>query len=278
MSYDNYTSMRIAVDKGVAFVTLDNGPINLMDMAMLLDLDRAGRELEADTAVKVVVLQSANPDFYVAHADLNLIQAMPPELPPRAEKLGMIHAILDRFRTMPKATIAKIEGRCRGGGSELALACDMRFAAIEKGVLGQPEVGVGIIPGAGGTIRLPRLLGRGRALEIILGCADFSAELAERYGYINRALPAAEMDSFVNSLAYRIATFPAESIALVKQAVDSIDTTLVDDLAHEELLFLKSAHTDGAKRRMAAAMSAGMQTAEMEKQSFTDIWGLLAGI
>lgn len=278
MTYENYTALSVAVANGVAFVTLDNGPINLMDMAMLLDLDRVGRELAADAAVKVVVLQSANPDFFVAHADLNLIQAIPAEIPPREEQLGMIHAVLDRFRSMPKATIAKIEGRCRGGGSELALACDMRFATIGKGVLGQPEVGVGILPGAGGTVRLPRLIGRGRALEVILGCADFPAEMAERYGYINRALPAAEIDYFVNSLAQRIAGFPAATIALAKQAVDSADTTLEQDLAHEEQLFVQAAHSDGAKRRMAAAMGAGMQTPALEKCCFTHIWGPLAGV
>jgi len=278
MSYENYTALRVAIDKGVAFVTLDNGPINLLDLAMIGDLDRVGRELEADTAVKVVVLQSANPDFFIAHADVTLIQTLPAEAPPREEKLGMVHAVLDRFRRMPKATIAKIEGRCRGGGSELALACDMRFAAIGKGVLCQPEVGVGIIPGAGGSARLPRLVGRGRALEIILGCADFSAEMAERYGYVNRALPPAEMDFFVNGLAYRIAGFPAETIALAKQMVDSLDPALEDDLAREEAVFLKSAHTDGARRRMAAALGAGMQTPAMELCCFTHIWGPMAGI
>lgn len=278
MSYENYKALRVTVDKGVAFVTLDNGAMNLMDMTMVIDLDRVGRELEADTTVKVVVLQSANPDFFVAHADLNSIQALPAEVPPRKEKLGMIHSVLDRFRTMPKATIAKIEGRCRGGGSELVLACDMRFATIGKGVLCQPEVGVGIIPGAGGSVRLPRLVGRGRALEIILGCADMSAEMAERYGYINRALPAAEMEYFVTSLAYRIAGFPADTVAMAKLVVDSVDATLEDDLAHEEVVFFKSAHSASAKRRMTAALGMGMQTPEVEKCCFTHVWGPLAGV
>ena len=188
MDYENFPTLRVEVDEGVASVTIGHGEINLMDLAMLADLDRVGRQLEADPAVKVVVLQSANPDFFVAHADINVITQLPAQPPEREEKLGWVHAVLDRFRTMPKATIAKIQGRCRGGGSELALACDMRFAEIGRGVLCQPEVGVGIIPGAGGSVRLPRLVGRGRALEIILGCGDFPAELAERYGYVNRAL------------------------------------------------------------------------------------------
>ena len=150
MSYEGYSALRVAVERGVAFVTIDHPPINLLDLTLIADLDRVSRELDADAAVKVVVLQSANPDFFVAHADVTLIQQMPPELPPRAEKLGMFHAMVDRLRTMPKATIAKIEGRCRGGGSELALSCDMRFAARGTAVLGQPEVAIGIIPGGGG--------------------------------------------------------------------------------------------------------------------------------
>ena len=276
MSYEGYSALRVAVERGVAFVTIDHPPINLLDLGLIIDLDRVSRELDADAAVKVVVLQSANPDFFVAHADVTLIQQMPAELPPRAEKLGMFHAMVDRFRTMPKATIAKIEGRCRGGGSELALSCDMRFAARGTAVLGQPEVGVGIIPGGSGCVRLPRLVGRGRALEIILGCGDFSADMAERYGYVNRALAPEEITAFVNTLAYRIATFPAEAIALAKEAVAIADTGIEDALVREEQLIQHAAHTDGARQRMAAAMANGLQTAAMETRCFDDIWGPLA--
>ena len=276
MESGSYTTLGVKVEAGVATVTIDHGEINLMDMAMLADLDRAGRQLEADPAVKVVVLQSANPEFFIAHADINVIGQLPATPPPREEELGWVHATLDRFRTMPKATIAKIQGRCRGGGSELALACDMRFAEIGRAVLCQPEVGVGIIPGAGGSVRLPRLVGRGRALEVILGCGDFPAELAERYGYVNRALPAGEIDFFVQDLARRIAGFPAETIALAKQAVGFHEAGLEDDLAREELAFLESVHTDAARRRMAAALAAGMQTPLIEKCCFNHVWGPLA--
>jgi len=271
MAYEGYGSLKVAVDRGVAFVTIDNPPINLLDMRLIPDLDRASRELEADPAVRVVVLQSANPDFFIAHADVTLIQQLPPEIPPRDEKLGLFHAMVDRFRTMPKATIAKIEGRCRGGGSELALSCDMRFAARGKAVLGQPEVSVGIIPGGSGTVRLPRLVGRARALEIILGCADFDADLAERYGYVNRALPADEIAGFVDGLAYRIAGFPAEAIALAKESVATADAGTEDALVREEQLFIRAAHTGAARERMAAAMANGLQTPEMEKLRFDDI-------
>jgi enoyl-CoA hydratase/carnithine racemase len=277
MVYDSFRTLRVAVDEGVAFVTIEHGEINLMDLAMLDDLDRVGRQLEADPAVKVVVLQSANPDFFIAHADISAITQLPAQPPEREEKLGWVHAVLDRFRTMPKATIAKIQGRCRGGGSELALACDMRFAEIGRGVLCQPEVGVGIIPGAGGSVRLPRLVGRGRALEIILGCGDFQAEIAERYGYVNRALPAGEIDFFVSYLACRIAGFPAETIAAAKQAASMGEAGLEDELAREEAIFLRTAHSVPARRRMAAALAIGMQTAPIERCCFSHVWGPLAG-
>ena len=275
MAYEGYSGLRVAVDRGVAFVTIDHEPLNLFDMELILDFDRVGLELEADPAVSVVVLQSANPDFFIAHADVALIQQLPPDLPPREEKLGTFHGMVDRFRTMPKATIVKIEGRCRGGGSELALSCDMRFAAIGKAVLAQPEVAIGIIPGGGGCVRLPRLVGRGRALEIILGCEDFDAESAERYGYVNRALPAGEIGPFVTNLAYRIASFPAETIALAKAAVAMADVGVEDALVREERLFLKSAHTRDARRRMAAAMNAGLQTPEIETRGLDELWTLL---
>ena len=276
VAYGSYSTLRVTVDKAVASITIDHGELNLMDMTMLEDLDRVGRQLEADPAVKVVVLQSANPEFFIAHADINVITRLPATPPVRQERLGWVHAVLDRFRTMPKATIAKIQGRCRGGGSELALACDMRFAEIGRAVLCQPEVGVGIIPGAGGSVRLPRLVGRGRALEIILGCGDFPAEVAERYGYVNRALPAGEIDFFVQYLAQRIAGFPAETIALAKQAVHMGDDGLEDGLVREELMFLESVHTAAARRRMAAALAGGMQTPLIEKCCFNHIWGPLA--
>ncbi|MFI5395744.1 MAG: enoyl-CoA hydratase/isomerase family protein [Candidatus Binatia bacterium] len=276
MAYDDYSGLKVAVDHGVAFVTIDHPSINLLDLTLIADLDRAGRELEVDPSVKVVVLQSANPDFFIAHADLNLIQQLPAEVPPRQEKLGLFHAMVDRFRSMPKATIAKIEGRCRGGGSELALSCDMRFAALGKAVLGQPEVGVGIIPGGSGCVRLPRLVGRGRALEIILGCGDFPADIAERYGYVNRALPPQDITRFVNTLAYRIATFPAAAIALAKEAVAMADAGIEDALVREEQIFFRSAQTAEARRRMAASMANGMQTPAMEQLCFDDIWGTLA--
>jgi enoyl-CoA hydratase/carnithine racemase len=264
MAYDGYECLRVRVDGGVAFVTIDHPPINLLDLALIQELARLGSEIEADDAIRVVVFDSADPEFFIAHADVGLIQQMPSEVPPKATTLGFFHAMVDRFRTMPKATIAKIEGRARGGGSEFVLSLDMRFAALGRAVLGQPEVAVGLIPGGSGTQRLPRLLGRGRALEVILGCEDVTAELAERWGYVNRALPPAELGPFVERLAHRIASFPAEAIALAKAAVDAAERPTPEGLLEEAHLFNRAVATPAARERMARFLEMGGQTRAVE--------------
>jgi enoyl-CoA hydratase/carnithine racemase len=264
MAYDGYGCLRVRVERGVAFVTIDHPPINLLDLALIQEFDRLGQALEADADVRVVVIDSANPEFFIAHADVGLIQQLPTEVPPKATSLGWFHRIVDRFRTMPKATIAKIEGRARGGGSELALSLDMRFAALGRAILAQPEVALGIIPGGSGTQRLPRLVGRARALEVILGCDDVPADLAERWGYVNRALPPAELGPFVERLAFRIASFPAEAIALAKASVDAAELGTVAGLIEEAHAFNQSVATTPARERMARFMEAGGQTRAVE--------------
>ena len=161
-------------------------------------------------------------------------------------------------------TIAQIEGRARGGGSEFVLALDLRFAAIGRALLSQPEVSLGIIPGGGGTQRLPRLIGRGRALEVVLGCADFTAELAERYGYVNRALPDDELGPFVDALARRIASYPPHAVRLAKESVDAASGTLHDGLLDESMYFNRSLTDPGLDDRIDAALAAGAQTREGE--------------
>jgi enoyl-CoA hydratase/carnithine racemase len=264
MAYDGYECLRVRVDRGVAWVTIDHPPINLFDMPLIRDMDRVGRELEADAAVRVVVLQSADPEFFIAHADVGLILGLPSEAPPKSSELSFFHAMVDRFRTMPKATIAKIEGRARGGGSELVLSLDMRFGALGRAVLAQPEVALGILPGGSGTQRLPRLMGRARALEVILGCEDLDAALAERWGYLNRALPPAELGPFVERLAYRIASFPAEAIALAKAAVAAAEGPTREGLLEEAHLFNRTLANPETRARMAQFLEAGGQTREVE--------------
>lgn len=263
-----YAGLALAREGGVAVVTLDHPPLNLLDAALLSDLDRLGHELAAlaaDGEVRAVVFQSADPEYFLAHADVSLIQRLPAEAPPRSEELSFFHGLVERFRTLPAVTIGVLEGRARGGGSELLLSLDLRFGAIGRAVLSQPEVALGIIPGGSGTQRLARLVGRARALEAILGCEDFDAELAERYGWINRALPAALVRPFAHRLARRIAGFPPQAVALAKRAVDAADRTLREGLLEEAHLFSESVATPDARARMARFLECGGQDREQER-------------
>jgi enoyl-CoA hydratase/carnithine racemase len=265
MAYDQYSALRVRVDRGVAWVTLDHPPINLLDLALILELGQVGGELEADRSVRVVVLDSADPEFFVAHADVTLIQALPADDTSRHHELQGFQAMVDRFRTMPKATIAVIEGIARGGGSELALSFDMRFAALGRAVLAQPEVSVGIIPGGGGTQRLPGLIGRGRALEVVLGCRDIDAETAERWGYVNRSLPDGELRPYVEALALRIASYPPDTIARAKAAVDAGLRDPVEGLLFEDQQFRSALGDPETHPRLAAFLELGGQTREVER-------------
>jgi enoyl-CoA hydratase/carnithine racemase len=270
MAYEGYACLRVRRDGGVATVTIDHPPINLFDLPLIAEMDRVGRELEADADVRVVVLESANPDFFIAHADVAMIERLPHGERPTAPH--GFHRMVERFRTMPKATIGKIEGRARGGGSELLLSLDMRFGALGRAVLAQPEVALGIIPGGSGTQRLPRLVGRARALEIVLGCEDVPADLAERWGWLNRALPPAELGPFVDRLARRIATFPAEAIGYAKAAVDAALPPVEPGLVEEAQWFDRTLATPAARARMARFLALGGQTREGE----LDLEALLA--
>jgi enoyl-CoA hydratase/carnithine racemase len=260
-----YASLRVAVAGGVARVTIEHPPLNLLDATMLDDLDRAGRALAADDAVRVVVVDSADAEFFIAHADVRGMVGRGDPNAERRERLSRFAALTECWRTMPKATIAVIEGRARGGGSEFALALDMRFAARETAVLAQPEVALGIPPGGGATQRLPRLVGRGRALEIVLGADDFDADAAERYGWVNRALPAAELRPFVDRLAARIAAFPAPAVAAAKAAVDVADPAPAEGLLEEHRLLRRALATAEATTAMEAFLGAGGQTREYER-------------
>ena len=272
MAYEGFRALRVEVDDGVARVTLDHPPINLLDAALIGDLDRLSRELEADREVRAVVFESADPEFFIAHADVELLLRVDLLPPPPPEGLGGFHRMVERFRRLPQATLAAVEGIARGGGSEFLLALDMRFAALESAVFGQPEVAVGILPGGGGTQRLPRLVGRGRALEIILGAGDFDAATAERYGWVNRALPRAELRGTVHALARRIASHPAEAVALAKRAVLAAEAGVEEGLRLEAELFDRLLRSGEAARRMRAFLAAGGQTRELERRRAEDLF------
>lgn len=274
METEGYSALRVRIAGGVALATIDHPPINLFDGALIAEFDRLGREVEADPEVRVLVVDSANPEFFIAHADVGLILQLPRGSHEPPTELSPFQAMVDRFRTMPKVSIAVIEGRARGGGSELVLGMDMRFAALERARLAQPEVSVGIIPGGGGTQRLPPLVGRGRALEVVLGCDDVDAETAERWGYVNRALPANELRPFVDSLAARIASFPAEAVAHAKASVAAAERDPVPGLLQEGQRFNQTLALDETIARMEGFLAAGGQTREFELELSFERGGL----
>jgi enoyl-CoA hydratase/carnithine racemase len=274
MAYDGLQKLRVAVEGGAATVWIDNPPINLFDLPMYLEMQRVAAELEADEEVRVVVLRSAVPGWFIAHFDVSLIQHIPTGLP-APEVLNDFHAMCERLRTMPKATIAVLEGRAGGGGSELALSCDMRFAARGQAVLNQPEVALGILPGGSGTQRLARLCGRSRALEIVLGCDDVDADLAERYGWVNRTFDPGELWPFVDRLTTRIAAFPAHAVAAAKSLVLRAEKDVVSDLLAEGAAFNRTLADDTTRAAMERFLATGGQTPEVESrlgEAAHDLW------
>lgn len=265
MSYEKYKLLKIRVRRGVAFATIDNPPINLISTELVTELAMFAQEVAKDDKVRVIVFDSADPDFFLAHYDVGELNQLPDEAPPKATELHDYNKIIEAFRTMPKVSIAKIEGIARGGGSEFVLGLDMRFGVIGKTIVGQPEVLVGIIPGGGGTQRLPRLIGRSRALEVVLSGSDLDAELAERYGYINRAFPLKEFDPFVKALAFRIASLPAETIAIAKKAVlTAEELPIIEGLLEETYLFNQAVALPSSKQRMSLLLKMDGQSRENE--------------
>ena len=257
--------LRVVVDDGVATVTIDNPPINLFDADLYKGMVALSGELAVDDEVRVVVLRSADAAFFIAHFDVGLIQRFPTDAPPEPQtELNPFHLMCERFRTMPKATIAVIEGRVGGGGSELALSCDMRFAALGQAVFNQPEVALGIIPGGTGTQRLPRLIGRSRALEAVLGCDDIDAATAERWGWVNRALPRGELWPFVEQLARRIAGYPPHAVAAAKAAVLRAEKEVVPDLFADADAFAATLGHPRTRRAMERFFELGGQTRDGE--------------
>lgn len=265
MPYD-YETISTELNEGVITATINNPPINVMTPPLFTDLMAFTEEVENDDAVQVVVFESADPDFFIAHFDVETLIEVPTNEPvARAAVLNPFHVMCERARTMPKATIAKIAGRAGGGGSEFALSCDMRFGIYNKTIINQMEVALGILPGGTGTQRLPRLLGRGRAMEVVLGSDDLNAETAEKWGYLNRAFNTAdEMNAFVDNLARRIASWPREAVALAKESVNNAEKPLNDGLLDEAYLFQQSLRTAGAKKGMNKAIELGAQTRETE--------------
>jgi len=248
---------------GVLFAEIAAPPMNLLGPELVRDLVALIQQTETDDSIQVLVFKSADPDYFISHVDVTRIVEFG-ELAKQLTGEPSIAMLLRYLSASRLVTIAQIEGRVRGVGSEFALACDMRFAAIESAIFGQPEVGFGLIPGSGGVQHLTRLMGRGRALEVLLSADDYDAEVAERYGLINRALPAAALGDFVKSLAHRIASFPAFGLAVIRERVNAVALAPADDFRHDSSLFLECVRKPEAQNRIKAAMKRGFQTREAE--------------
>ena len=242
-------------------VTLNNPPVNIFGPKTIPQLNEVITAIETDKELKVVVFDSAIDGFFMTHYDFLAKIEETTSLPPGPTGLQPLPDMLVRLSRAPVVSIASIRGRATGVGSELALACDMRFASREKAILSHFEVGAGIVPGGGPMARLPRLMGRGRALEVFLGADDISGDLAERYGYVNRSFPDAELDAFVDSLANRIASFDKQAISETKRFVDVASLPPDYEIAPEWDVCLASIMRPAAQKRIAMLLERGFHKA-----------------
>ncbi|HEA30851.1 MAG TPA: enoyl-CoA hydratase/isomerase family protein [Leeuwenhoekiella sp.] len=222
MNSESFKTLQISIDHSVANVTIDNPPVNVLDIKLMTELRQVLTVFAENSTIKVIVFDSANPDFFIAHVDMSLIDE--PDAFSELEKespagLNVFQAFGELLRNQPQVTIIKLKGIARGGGAEFIAAADMSFAAIGQGKLAQCEALMGIIPGGGATQYLSSKMGRARALEVILGAAVFDAVTAERYGWINRAIPADKIDEFIYTLSHNIASLPEGVISTAKRVI-----------------------------------------------------------
>jgi enoyl-CoA hydratase/carnithine racemase len=256
-------TITVGEDGTVLFADIEAPPMNLLGPELVRDLVSLIQGAEAEDAVKVLVFRSSDPDYFISHVDLTRIE----EYRAEAAKLTGEASIAMLFRHLSSSrlvSIAQIEGRARAAGSEFVLACDMRFAARESAIFSQFEPAFGLVPGGGGAQHLTRLMGRARALEVMLSAEDYDAELAERYGWVNRALPAAELGDFVSSLAHRIARFPAAGQVAVKDRVNAISLPPTEDFRRDSDLFGEGSQSPEAQAQFGAALKRGLQTRDAE--------------
>jgi enoyl-CoA hydratase/carnithine racemase len=255
---NEYETLRVEMNGAVMNVILSHPPINLMDDAMVADLGNLVTRLENDRETKVVIFRSDTPDYFIAHFDISLGEHR--VLPPYGAK--PLHGVLHtRISHLEQVTIGELRGRARGAGNEFFVSLDMRYGSIEKAVMGQPEIMVGLHPGAGGTARLTQLMGRSRAFEAALSGFDYDAITAERWGWINRALPDTMLSSFVDQLAQRIASFPATAIASVKSIVNQVSVLSSSVLNEDTMRLWREIELPDTQTRLAWMLKNGGQTA-----------------
>jgi enoyl-CoA hydratase/carnithine racemase len=238
-------------------VTIDNPPINMYDPRMFAALNQLMDRIDTADELRIVVFDSANADYFIAHYDLE--DETVPDVPGAAE-FTRWPEFVTRLAQSRVVSVAKLRGRARGHGSELALACDMRFASKEKAILAQVEVGCSVVPGGGATEWLSALTGRSRALEIIVGADDFDAETAEKYGWVNRAIPDAELDAFVDNFARRVASFDKRPLELAKELVNArAGVPLEGDRWLSNHAFIGTTTWPATQERIGKLMKAGLQ-------------------
>jgi len=271
----NLETIKVRQERAVLFAEMSSPPMNLLGPELVRDLVALIQQAEADHTFKVLVFKSADRDYFISHVDVTRIK----EYRAEAAKLTGEASIAMLFRYLSASrlvTIAQIEGRVRGAGSEFVLACDMRFASREAAIFSQIEAAFGQLPGGGATQHLTRLMGRARALEVILSAEDYDAEMAERYGWINRALTENALGDFVKALAHRIASFPAAGHVVVKDRVNAIALAPAEDFRRDSDLFAEGVRNPEAQSRIQAAMKRGFQTREAE-MTLAQVLGELDG-
>ncbi|MFF1343795.1 enoyl-CoA hydratase/isomerase family protein [Streptomyces sp. NPDC058290] len=275
MNHGAYATLRVSLEDGIARVTLDNPPVNVLNVALMADLRHLLTALRDDDSVRVIVFDSASPEFFIAHVDMTLV-----DTPDAFDKLAAVlpdgvnvfQALGELLRHQPQVTIVKLAGMARGGGAEFVTAADMAFAAIGRAGLGHIEALMGVVPGGGGTQYLAGRIGRNRALEAVLGADLYDAETAERYGWVNRAVPADELDGIVDRLARNIAALPDGVIAAAKRAI--VPEDLAEGLLREHDAWADQFVRPAAERLIRGGLANGAQTRDGER----DLEGLLRGL
>ncbi|MEE4583980.1 MULTISPECIES: enoyl-CoA hydratase/isomerase family protein [Streptomyces violaceusniger group] len=278
MSLDQYTTLRVAIDGGVARITLDNPPVNVLSGTLIRELHDVLAKLRDDRSVRVIVFSSANPEFFIAHVDIHILDEMGElqEIADRNPNANLFQGVGELLRHQPQVTIVKLAGKARAGGAEFIAAADMTFAARETAGIGQSEVLMGIVPGGGGTQYLRGRVGRNRALELLLTGDLVDADTAAAYGWINRAVPAAELDAFVDGVAEKIAALSPELIAAAKRLVPPADLT--DGLRAENDAWAELVSGDLPARLMTGALERGAQTPAGERDLESVMRSVAAGL
>lgn len=266
MNLDAYTTLDVDIDAGVAWITLNNPPVNVLGATLIRELHEVLDTLRDDDSVRVIVFSSANPEFFLAHVDIHILDQMEElqEIADRNPDANLFQGVGELLRHQPQVTIVKLDGKARAGGAEFVAAADLTFAARETAGLGQTEVLMGIVPGGGGTQYLRERVGRNRALELLLTGDLVDADSAAAYGWINRAVPAAELDAVVREVAQKIAALPPELIAAAKRLIPPTD--LADGLKAEHDTWAELVSRPLPAQLMTLALEHGVQTPEGERE------------